>query len=597
MRRTSRRRTALAIAALATAATAASAHDWTNSPWGEADEIGAAKWITPERVRLAADLVTGGKTYHLGIVVDEETPAFAPRSLSVTVLQPDQMGTGGFGPTKMTYNDDIFMGWLGIGPQIDSLGHLGIDHVHYNGFEGTDFAKADGLIRPGIEKIPPMVARGVVLDMAAHFGAEIVPEGTPYTEADIRADAAQGVELREGDLVLFHSGWLNLLDGPEPDPKRYVSVARARQVWRGISGGDRRGGDRRRHPGARGRALRGGRRRVRGASDPAGQERHIHPREHGDPRARRRRRVGLHVRARPGAAARRGADDRQPDRDPVSRARGRLRRLGMGLATLAGRPRGFFSPYARAGAVVPPAGYPEIETAFRAAEPAMRMVLAGIDAHADRLAGFDGPPPEPRWGQSWFPRLDGAAAYALVRAHRPARIIEVGSGHSTRMLARAAADAGGAEMVCIDPAPRADIAQLPVTLERRMLAPGDIPRFAALAPGDIAFFDSSHLLWPGSDVDMVLNRILPALAPGVLVHIHDVFLPDPYPRGWAWRGYTEQLGLGGWLAGGGVRILFASRYAVTRLGAAANPAIARLPIPAGAVETSLWLERTGPGVR
>ena len=268
----------------------------------------------------------------------------------------------------------------------------------------------------------------------------------------------------------------------------------------------------------------------------------------------------------------------------------------MGLATLAGRPRGFFAPYAHAASVRPPEGYPELEAAFAAAAPEMHGVLAAIAAHADRLAGFDGPPPEPRWRQSWFPRLDGAAAYAIVRAHRPARIIEVGSGHSTRMLARAAADAGGAAIACIDPAPRADIARLPVSLDRRLLAPDDIARFAALGPGDIAFFDSSHLLWPGSDVDMILNRILPALAPGVLVHVHDVFLPDPYPADWAWRGYTEQLGLGGWLAGGGARLLFASRYALTRLGAAAHPAIARLPMPEGAVETSLWLERAGPRV-
>jgi len=215
----------IAAGAVALAAAAAPAQDWTQSPWGEEDEIGAANRITPESVRAAAQLVTEGKTYPLGIVVDKDTPAFAPRSLSVSVLQPNQMGTEGFGHTHMTYNDDIFMGWLGIGPQIDGLGHLGIDHVYYNGFDGRDFAKADGLTKLGIEKIPPLVARGVVLNMAVHYGQEIVEEGTAYTADDIRAAAeAQGVELREGDVVLFHSGWLNLLDGPEPDPERYVQV-------------------------------------------------------------------------------------------------------------------------------------------------------------------------------------------------------------------------------------------------------------------------------------------------------------------------------------------------------------------------------------
>jgi predicted O-methyltransferase YrrM len=219
-------------------------------------------------------------------------------------------------------------------------------------------------------------------------------------------------------------------------------------------------------------------------------------------------------------------------------------------------------------------------------------VLDGIDAHAGRLAGLKGPPPEPRWDQSWFPRLDGAAAYALVRRARPRRIVEVGSGHSTRMLARAAADAGGGTRItCIDPAPRAVLRGLGVDWRERVLGADDLPLFEALGPGDIAFFDSSHILWPGSDVDMILNRILPLLAPGVLVHVHDVLLPDPYPSAWAWRGYTEQLGLAGWILGGAFRPVFASHYALTRMDADTRPAIAALPLPGGALETSLWLGR------
>jgi len=198
------------------------AQDWTESPWGPDDEIGAANRITPDSVKAAAQLVTEGKTYPLGIVVDSSTPAFPPRSLSLTVLQPNQIDTPGLGPTKTSYNDDIFMGWLGIGPQIDGLGHLGVDHVYYNGFKATDFAKASGLTKLGIEKIPPIVARGVLLNMAEHFGEDMLEEGTAYTmEAIQAAEEAQGVEIREGDVVLFHSGWLNLLDGDDADPKRF----------------------------------------------------------------------------------------------------------------------------------------------------------------------------------------------------------------------------------------------------------------------------------------------------------------------------------------------------------------------------------------
>ncbi len=199
--------------------------DWTKSKWGPKDEIGSANLITPESVLAASKLVTTGKTYSLGIVVDSKTPAFAPRSMSVTILQPNQIETKGLGPNHLTYNDDKFNGWLGIGPQLDGLAHIGIKHVYYNGFKNSEIGKVTGMTKLGIEKVPPMVARGVVLDMAAHFGVDMVKEGTPYTKEDIIAAAKkQGVEIRKGDVVLFHSGWLNLLDGKKPDSKRYVSV-------------------------------------------------------------------------------------------------------------------------------------------------------------------------------------------------------------------------------------------------------------------------------------------------------------------------------------------------------------------------------------
>jgi predicted O-methyltransferase YrrM len=265
----------------------------------------------------------------------------------------------------------------------------------------------------------------------------------------------------------------------------------------------------------------------------------------------------------------------------------------MGLSTLlGGRAQGFFTPYRYAGAVTPPGVYPAIEAAFCNAEPVFAEILDQIDAHAERLAALNGPPPEPRWGQNWFPRLDGAAAYALVRSHAPRRIVEVGSGHSTRMLARAARDAGtGTRITCIDPAPRAALKGLDIDWRERVLGPTDFALFEALEPGDIAFFDSSHILWPGTDVDMMLNRILPLLAPSVLVHIHDILLPDPYPASWEWRGYTEQNGLAGWLLGGAYQPVFSSHYALTRMRAAARPAIASLPLAEGAFETSLWLRR------
>jgi kynurenine formamidase len=198
---------------------AANAQDWTKSKWGPTDEIGAANYMKPELVVKAAQLVKTGKTYALGIPVDSKTPAYPPRGFKITVVQPGQAGNPGLGPNKATYNDDIIEGWVGVGSQLDGLGHLGIEHVYYNGNKLADFADPTGLKKLGVEKIPPMVTRGVLLDMAAYYGTDIVKEGTAFNVKEIEEVAKkQGVEIRQGDVVIFHTGWLGLIG---KDDKRY----------------------------------------------------------------------------------------------------------------------------------------------------------------------------------------------------------------------------------------------------------------------------------------------------------------------------------------------------------------------------------------
>lgn len=274
-----------------------------------------------------------------------------------------------------------------------------------------------------------------------------------------------------------------------------------------------------------------------------------------------------------------------------------LRRLSFGLRTLLGlSARGYFIPYRYAGR----GGledYPALLPLFRAAEPAFREVLAQIESHADALTAIGGEAPEPRFEQDWFPRLDAAAAYALVRLTQPARILEIGSGHSTRFLARAVRDGALAtEITCIDPAPRAAIAALPVTHHASTLAEADANLLESLAPGDLLFIDSSHIAMPGSDVDRLLLDLLPRLPGGVLIHIHDIPLPDAYPASWRWRGYNEQLLVGCLLQGGSFRLRFSSHYVTHYMTAASQRGVlGTLPLPAGALETSIWLEKLKAG--
>jgi len=253
---------------------------------------------------------------------------------------------------------------------------------------------------------------------------------------------------------------------------------------------------------------------------------------------------------------------------------------------------GFFIPY-RHAATTTPCDYPALAPLFRSASARFAALLQEIDTHRANLARFGGAPPAPRFEQDWFPRLDACAAYAIVRDSRPPLIVEIGSGHSTRVMARALQDGAiGARIVCIDPAPRARIAGLAVEHRALRLDELEQPDLALVAEADLLFIDSSHIAVPGSDVDRLVNDVLPRLGPGTLVHFHDIFLPHAYPAAWAWRGYNEQLLVGALLSSGGYELLFSSSFVVRHMREAlAASLVASLPLLDGAFESSLWLQK------
>jgi hypothetical protein len=216
-------------------------------------------------------------------------------------------------------------------------------------------------------------------------------------------------------------------------------------------------------------------------------------------------------------------------------------------------------------------------------------VLAAIEHYRSELEAIGSePPPAPRWNQDWFPRLDAAAAYAIVRSVRPRRIVEVGSGHSTRFLARAVADGGlDTRITAIDPRPRAPIKGLAIEWLQTHVETLDARPFEALAANDILFIDSSHQMKPGGDVDFLMREVIPRLPAGVHVHFHDIFLPDNYPGQWAWRRYDEQKAVAALIEVGVFRVEFSSHRTAKRF----TGVLARLPLMPGAVESSLWLTK------
>lgn len=268
-----------------------------------------------------------------------------------------------------------------------------------------------------------------------------------------------------------------------------------------------------------------------------------------------------------------------------------------GLVTVLGlRRAGFFSPYRFAGKVdrLPP-GYPAWEALFAAHETTtFAETLDIVAADADALNAAIAGPLATHWNGRYLGSLDIAVAFSLVRSARPSQIIEVGSGQSTHILSGAVRSAGLETRIrCIDPAPRAEISALDVEWTVGVLSSEHIALFAALGAGDIAFFDSSHLLFQGTDVDIIQNRILPALARGVLVHFHDIFLPDPYPGEWRLREYTEQLGLSGWLLSGAYEPLIANAYVCSRMADRVASAFADIDDPRR-TGSSLWIRRKSP---
>lgn len=212
----------LLATALPFAAQTVSADNWYPSAYGPNDEIGAANLLTPDVVKKAVELVKVGKTYPLAVPLDKNLPAFRHRSFHLYTTQPGEQAGRTLGPNKFTFNDELVNGWTGVGTQLNGIGHIGIDNVYYNGNKAVDFVTIEGVKKLGIEKVPPMVTRGVVLDMTAHYGKAIVPGGTEFTVADIEAVLKkEGITLRKGDVVLFNTGWLELIG---KDNEKFLEV-------------------------------------------------------------------------------------------------------------------------------------------------------------------------------------------------------------------------------------------------------------------------------------------------------------------------------------------------------------------------------------
>ena len=181
---------------------------WYPSKWGAADQRGAANRITPAKVLEARDMIKQGKLYQLGHVYEAGMPIYGTRHYSIRIPQAFPMP----GKNQAVYHDEIISGELGqIGTQFDGLGHLGIGDLFYNGNRRSEFAKAEGLTKLGIENVGAIVTRGVLIDVAKYKGVAQLAGNYEITPADLKgALQKEGVSIKSGDMVLIHTGWGSL---------------------------------------------------------------------------------------------------------------------------------------------------------------------------------------------------------------------------------------------------------------------------------------------------------------------------------------------------------------------------------------------------
>jgi hypothetical protein len=155
-------------------------------------------------------------------------------------------------------------------------------------------------------------------------------------------------------------------------------------------------------------------------------------------------------------------------------------------------------------------------------------LLNKLTAYRDELSTLDF-----NFDNGFFNTFDAAIYYTLIRHLKPQRIIEIGGGYSTQLAAKALTSNGSGKLTCIEPYPeRLNGAGPTVELIQKRVEEINVDFFSSLAANDILFIDSSHTVKFGSDVCYEFLELLPRLAPGVWVHVHDIFFPHDYPAEW-----------------------------------------------------------------
>jgi kynurenine formamidase len=235
---------------------------WPHPLWGEGDQAGSTNWYTrPKVIARAIAQIHQNRSMKLGHEYVADMPLFGVRQFTLRI--PGTPTGGPFGPNRIIWNDEYLSTEVGqVGTQFDGLGHIGVvvgapgnknEMRWYNGFSATDIADAYGLKALGTERLHPIIARGVLIDVAGYHGVDSMNAGDVINIDDVRgALAKQGMADfvgEPGDAIIWRTGWEAHWGNPETynsgSPGIGMDVARwiAEEVRPGVTGSDTWAGD------------------------------------------------------------------------------------------------------------------------------------------------------------------------------------------------------------------------------------------------------------------------------------------------------------------------------------------------------------------
>jgi kynurenine formamidase len=195
------------------------------SPWGPNDQTGATNRITPAVTKAAAAEIKDGKVIVMSYPLTDGVPLFGSR-FTKTVLTATSLAPGAaFGENELTYMEDTWLSQSHVGTHLDGMGHIGRKDCYYNQIPMGKFITQNNMTKLGLEHLKSFATRGVIVDMVKVFQQAnkfkgnsackkpCLEKGTLITAADIQAGLKMyNVTLREGDIVILHTGWGDLFE-------------------------------------------------------------------------------------------------------------------------------------------------------------------------------------------------------------------------------------------------------------------------------------------------------------------------------------------------------------------------------------------------